>query len=104
MKTMALFLSLVIALLSANPCADGRVSTPSKVVIAEQHANHQHNNDLCSPFCSCACCGAQLLNYTPQPVFQVAGAVISPSQNVSGYKNRFSASYYVRIWQPPQIS
>ena len=52
--------------LSNMPCADMEVNSAAhKTAQFSSEANHTHDkdNDLCSPFCACNCCGAQVLSY-----------------------------------------
>ncbi|WP_428229343.1 DUF6660 family protein [Flavobacterium sp.] len=107
MKWITIILSLYLMALSNMPCADLEVGSAShKMSQFSSDANHSHDkqNDLCSPFCACNCCGAQVLSYqlTPAFTFPVAYSIISvPLPN---YTSVAASNFYGSIWQPPQIA
>ena len=94
-------------LLSCLPCADMEVhsATHSSAEHASTHDNHSHDkeNDLCSPFCICNCCGTQVLNYQPAFTcdFPTILKVIKTTEPF--YKSVFSSDFYGSVWQPPQL-
>jgi hypothetical protein len=104
MKYLAVLLSLLIAVLSAKPCADGEAVRGSRAIITQHHDGHAHDSDLCSPFCACACCGAQAAHYTRQPLFRMVAVTVPTERPASVYEDRFVSGYFGSIWQPPQIS
>ena len=89
------------------PCADMEVnsSVHSAIEFASNHDNHSHDkqNDLCSPFCACNCCGVQILSHFPiiNFDFPLVSTVIETKQPF--YKSILSSNFYGSIWQPPQI-
>jgi len=104
-KYLAIILSLVFTLLSAKPCVDGNFqNSTQQTEIAASHGDHSHTADQCSPFCSCACCGIQIIHHVPQEFIEVNGAAITPAEPISHYKTRFVSDYFGSIWQPPQLS
>ncbi len=77
----------------------------NKAEFASKHDNHSHNkeNDLCSPFCICSCCGSQMASYS-QPLminFPVVSKDIK--KQLPDYKSIFSSNFCGSIWQPPQL-
>jgi len=92
----------MLALLSM-PCNDNWNSqqheTPTTFEAAQDH--HQEENDLCSPFCFCACCATSItivafpnLSIVPQLSIEKF-SVFTPS---------FVSEVNASIWQPPKIS
>ncbi len=73
--------------------------------IASNHDNHSHDkeNDLCSPFCSCNCCGSQIVTYFK--AISINSAVVSKdiTTQLPSYTSKFTSNFYGSIWQPPQI-
>lgn len=107
MKWIAIVMSIYLMALSNMPCADMEVnSAMHKTAQFSSEENHSHDkdNDLCSPFCACNCCGAQVLSYQIAASFEfpVASHLISiPSPS---YNSVFICNFYGSIWQPPQIA
>ncbi|MBD3581904.1 DUF6660 family protein [Flavobacterium selenitireducens] len=105
MKCLALILSVLFIALAAKPCADGEAThSRSQTAYSQTHDSHEHEVDLCSPFCSCACCGAYIFNYIPNQAFEVDATVFALPKPTSLYKTRLVSDYFGSIWQPPQLS
>lgn len=107
MKWLAILLSIYLLALSNMPCADMEVnSIAHKKAQFASEANHSHDkdNDLCSPFCACNCCGAQVLSYQSVITFNfpLANSIILSPLPV--YTSVFASNFYGSIWQPPQIA
>lgn len=104
MKLLPLLFSLYILLLSCIPCSDNNVcsdSTAAFDISAPTHDDHDHHNDLCSPFCVCICCGMSIV---PGYTFTASAAEIHTHQTTSPtYASHFISEVYVNIWQPPKI-
>lgn len=104
---MNLILSIYLIALSCLPCADLEVNSPAHTSkeLSSNSENHSHDKekDLCSPFCICNCCGAQVLSYFPTITFNfpVVSAIIKLP--LPTYKSILSSNFYGSIWQPPQI-
>lgn len=106
MKWIAILLSVYLMALSNMPCADMEVnSAMHKTAQFSSEDNHSHDkdNDLCSPFCACNCCGAQILSYQTPIAFefpQVYHLILSP---LPSYNSIIASNFYGSIWQPPQL-
>jgi hypothetical protein len=90
------------------PCADIEVNSAihSETEFASNHDNHSHDkeNDLCSPFCSCNCCSAQVLTYFPVTAINFTAITTIIKIQLPTYKSIFSSNFFGSIWQPPQIA
>ncbi len=106
---MKWFVSILVAYLlalSLVPCADFRDRCEVTAEAAETTGSHQHtgdDNDHCSPFCACACCGISMVaaEYSfpaLEPPFQ-----LKSSHEVVIHDSFFVSSYLGNIWQPPRI-
>jgi hypothetical protein len=105
-KWIAIILSLYLLVLSNMPCADLEIgSAIHKTAQFSSESNHSHDkdNDLCSPFCACNCCGAQVLSCEiPEIIdFPVNHSIITVP--LPSYHSVFASNFYGSIWQPPQI-
>ncbi len=90
--------------ISCFPCGDKVECTNEHVSLSVDagHPQHDHQNELCSPFCACACCAISVCNFTSQS-FELNKRVFA--KNIY---NQFDASFINdianAIWQPPQLS
>ncbi len=95
-------------MLSAYPCADEHSDyyTSGEINIEVNHDNHSHqsDNDLCSPFCVCNCCGQQTLTFLEIPTFHFLVRFQEIKSSISFYKSTSFSNFYGSIWQPPQIA
>lgn len=105
MKFWAVILSLYFSVLAVKPCVDDQPE------IARAHAEmtadsgeHEHASDMCSPFCSCACCGVQMLRQDFAFSFTIKTPVAFFQKPSSTYQSRLQSDYCGSIWQPPQIA
>jgi hypothetical protein len=73
--------------------------------IASNHDNHAHDkeNDLCSPFCNCNCCGSQIVSCFKVSSFNFRIVSKSIKTQLPSYTSKFTSNFYGSIWQPPQI-
>ncbi|MCR4029918.1 MULTISPECIES: DUF6660 family protein [Flavobacterium] len=106
MKWIAILMSIYLMVLSNMPCADMEVnSAMHKTVQFASEDNHSHDkdNDLCSPFCACNCCGAQVLSYEAPLSFEFPKPYTQISIPLPSYNSVFISDFFGSIWQPPQI-
>ena len=107
MNYLAVILSFYFFALSALPCVDiERESAAHSKIPTSEEKNHSHDkdNDLCSPFCVCNCCGSQLtLNYVPAITYELKLPFEAIKTLQSIYTSALHSNFYGSIWQPPQI-
>jgi len=91
--------------LACLPCGDSIECNPKmeKTISAENnHQEHQHESESCTPFCTCSCCAvpAFFVAYSKaqidKPTFQ--------SRKYPLYNIALNADVYYSIWQPPKLS
>ncbi len=110
MKIFTLIYALYILVLPLIPCGDReecndeKTKTSLAINLDIEHQNHEDEEERCSPFCTCICCGQVITN-----LFYSAKEEKSNQffylKNTSTYKNTFQLSSYLdRIWQPPKFS
>ncbi|SDK17063.1 DUF6660 family protein [Flavobacterium noncentrifugens] len=106
MKWIAILLSLYISLLACKPCADGETISGNSQSIALKKATHSHENqeDSCSPFCICSCCGVQIFHFAQPVVYHFATVLPVIKTQIPFYKTSFISGYFGSVWQPPQIA
>ena len=99
-------MSIYLMALSNMPCADMEVNSAmhkTAQFASEDNHSHDKDNDLCSPFCVCNCCGAQIMNYAPVIAFAVQPITPVITTPTPSYQSVFYSGYYGSIWQPPQL-
>lgn len=106
MKFWTIF-AIYLLFLSALPCAD-RIEcndvAKTEITTTENHQDHKHETENCSPFCICACCGISVTQFNPT-VFTSKKVIYFPLQkNYSYYKLNYSSIDFCNIWQPPKLS
>ena len=109
MKIINIILSLYLVVLSCLPCADMKLNSlaDSSIKVTSNHENHSHNkeNDLCPPFCVCACCGIHIYQSSIQTIYFKENLIfINQKEQISFYSYIYNKKITLNIWQPPKIS
>jgi len=91
------FIALVIV-----PCGDkDDCNEINHSEIAQTTDHEEHSGEVCTPFCSCACCAAHFLNNELEPTLNIV-AVINSVYTV--HKESKISSAVIAIWQPPKLA
>ena len=105
MKFFFLILSFAMLYMSCLPCGDSKecnAKTEAKISATDNHEQHKHNAEACTPFCTCSCCAASVF-YSHFSKAQVNKVMLSseifPLHNVA-----FTTEAHKSIWQPPRLS
>ncbi|MEO6175008.1 MAG: DUF6660 family protein [Flavobacterium circumlabens] len=110
MKIISFILTIYMLSLSGISCADtymyNSVSKSAHLTQSNHNegASHKGEKDLCSPFCSCACCGIQVVSNLNDASFDFPLNIKEISPKVSQYQSILISSFTGSIWQPPQIN
>jgi hypothetical protein len=107
MKFFWLFFSILLLTLSVLPCGDTiecNDNTRTEIAQQDNHEKHNHNSELCSPFCSCACCGIAVSQFIPVKFEFKKLVFVEIVKHQTFYKFNFSSINICHIWQPPKIS
>jgi hypothetical protein len=110
MKLFTFIYALYILVLPLLPCGDREECNDEKVKtsivknVDTDHQNHDVEDENCSPFCTCMCCG-QIITNLFYPIKEEKSNHSFQSKNIASYKSNFHLSSYLdRIWQPPKFS
>lgn len=105
MKILTFIMSLLVMALSLVPCSDAMNECEPKPTSHEDTShNHQaDHDDFCSPFCSCNCCGANVVLSGFGFQEAINPQYIPISEEVNTYTTSYIPSFYGNIWQPPKI-
>lgn len=95
MKVLALILSLLILGSMGTPCSDAEEKEQTE--LAEEHEDH-HEEDFCSPFCTCQCCKTQTNHPEPQESKSESQKVILATD----FGNHYYSDWVYLEDQPPR--
>lgn len=96
------FYILVVSLLPCGDMSECHENTKVSFSASTNHDNHKHDNETCSPFCICSCCGSTVINLDNMATF--SDFVLLHSKAFPVFKQTFISVEYFHIWQPPKIS
>lgn len=96
---MALYMLSLFIFPCNDTCNKDNHSAPVTVEQAQDH--HEEENDICSPFCYCACCAVSFIVANVQMPELV---VNFPPATYDNYSSNFSSSFSTSFWQPPKLS
>jgi len=100
MKTITVILAMLILGLSMLPCTDGHTcEEEAGTSFASNHDHSQDENDLCSPFCVCACCGS-IFTLEDLPIYDDLPALENITYRFH-YSFLYAFSFINNIWRPP---
>ncbi len=94
---------MYILVLSLAPCGDS-VECGERNKTEKSHNSHKHENENCTPFCICTCCGQPVASNINYPVVQTVSKPEIFNKSVAIYNQTFFPKYCANIWQPPKIS
>lgn len=107
-KFISYILSIYMLALSLVPCSDGMdfmhsdCDTDTEVVDnSHNHSDHDHE-DLCTPFCICACCGSMAM--IPTTIDYSGSYAKVPTLCLHNYQSNYSFDYSKGVWHPPTLS
>ncbi len=104
MRIFTFIFSLFILVLSIVPCSDDENCNEANIELSSDHADHDHEEDSCTPFCTCSCCscaGFVFLALKFHVTLQEA-KILSPAVTINN--SDFISNYFNSFWQPPKLS
>jgi hypothetical protein len=105
MKFFTFIMSFFMLYLSCLPCSDStecNIKAPAAISATDNHQQHSHDTEACTPFCTCSCCSASGY-YSPFSKVQL-NKVTPSSEKFPLYNVALNAEAHYSIWQPPQLS
>jgi len=103
-KILAIIISIITITFSALPCDDEAVIATQEYASISQGSDLGLNShlDLCSPFCSCACCTISIS--VPARLTEILVCqIIPPKELCPQYEVSLFNNYFSTIDQPPQV-
>jgi hypothetical protein len=111
MKWFCYLFSAYVFVLTCFPCNDGEhghgMLEPGQTTFAAapvHPADHQACDDLCSPFCTCACCGSTLQVAQSVFDFTITAAPILVSKRLFPDHSLWLKDVVIAIDHPPQLA
>ena len=104
MKSFAFLMCIYLLILCCLPCSDSiECNLPDRYSSSQSddHHNHSHESENCTPFCTCSCCGLTAF-FTPMPQLQIC-IVKDQSVNYPNFTSFIHSGVYAFIGQPPQL-
>ena len=104
MKIIAFIMAFLVLALNVIPCADtvnAANESKSKMVVAKSNSQKSDpQQDDCSPFCHCTCCGT----FSPNHSITVLSYILTYlSISKSSFLPADLIEIALPIWQPPQL-
>ncbi|MBI5538644.1 MAG: hypothetical protein HY951_01185 [Bacteroidia bacterium] len=102
LKFLTIILSIYIVGLTLIPCVDNHRSNDIQLTHLCKQTNDSHSSDvdLCSPFCTCSCCGSSI-SFVYQIFFKPIS--VKPSALEYFFRVPFLSEFSLSFWQPPKI-
>ncbi|MHB1278641.1 MAG: DUF6660 family protein [Bacteroidia bacterium] len=106
MKVLTLIFSFYILAMAVMPCGDKEDCNNQSSELAasadKDHSDHEGDEENCSLFCICACCGQSVT--APDLLVAVRPPAQFRFENHTIYKVSFVSGAVSQIWLPPEIS
>jgi hypothetical protein len=104
-KLLFFILTVYTLLLPCLPCADDDEcnETAKTEMRSTNSQQHEHESEICNPFCNCDCCG-QIFTTGFQPVKFTSHKPVAQKQQFFYDNTAVSSSFLGNIWQPPRYS
>ncbi len=103
MKLFHILLSIYILALSSLSCTDVDDIHAKKVTseISSGQPANPHEDETCSPFCICTCCGSMAVHFSEKTPVSPTEFVFS---NFSFSQENDVIDISFSVWQPPKIA
>lgn len=100
MRLLSLILSIYVLILAGVPCSDFCQDDHANLKEVIHHDADAHG-ELCSPFCMCSCCRANMVFFAFEAFNISKPSAYNPVNPVFDQTAVFSFS--LPVWQPPKI-
>jgi len=101
MKLLTVIFSFYILFISCMPCTDvADFKQTGNLKITQPTCSNPHEDETCSPFCVCFCCGSVAVNTTISTEIKI----VEFNQEKTFKNNPIKIkNISFSIWQPPKI-
>ncbi|GGE90765.1 hypothetical protein GCM10010984_05620 [Chishuiella changwenlii] len=104
MKWFTKILLIYIMALLVVPCSDAKNCEQTlEETTTVAHFHNQDNEDNCTPFCECICCGIPITNYQFRQIEEPIPLQFTASNKIIIRAYNVTSTYAGSIWQPPKF-
>lgn len=100
-KALLILFSIYFIALAVMPCADKVDCNEFKQTASQESHKQEHSDEVCSPFCVCACCATHFLIKDFQPSLKQVAVI---NTHYSAHKESKISAAIIPIWQPPKLA
>ena len=104
-RTLYILFSVYFLVLALAPCGDARDCNENRTSelckVEHQHEQDSHEDEDCTPLCTCSCCAATFL-VDHQTHFLGHVSLVNTVYTI--HNNRPETGAIISFWQPPKIS
>jgi hypothetical protein len=93
---------LSLSCFACNDSEECNVQEDAKISVTDNHQQHNHDSENCTPFCTCSCCAVS--TFYSNAAKTNTSNVVFISAKYPLYNIAFNTDVYYSIWQPPKIS
>ena len=100
---LTILFSVYLLGLMVLPCSESHAMEAGRHRSESQSQDkHDHDAELCTPFCVCGSCVTAIVLYAPID-FQLLESGIPFQDQVSNFYQSVTSDFHGSIWQPPQL-
>ena len=101
-KAFNILFAIYFLLLVAVPCGDkDDCNEANHTEIAQANDHKEHSGEVCTPFCSCACCASHFISNDFVKTLQVIATV---NTVYTLHKESKISNAIIPVWQPPKLA
>ncbi len=103
-KILFSLLSLFMLYMNCLPCGDGnecKNDEEQQTSIVANQQGHEHEPEICTPFCSCSCCAS--VNFVQANYQQKHSPALNDQLKFPALQDNFDSYLSHSVWQPPRF-
>ncbi|MCW4469809.1 hypothetical protein OGH69_12585 [Flavobacterium sp. MFBS3-15] len=101
---LTMLFSVYLLGLMVLPCSESHAQETSfQRTVSQEHDEHDHSMEICTPFCVCGSCVAAIVLHSPID-YNLLNLDSEISRNISNFYQSVKSDFHGSIWQPPQLA
>lgn len=101
-KTFNILFAIYFLALVAMPCGDKEdCNEANHTEIAQASDHKEHSGEVCTPFCSCACCASHFITADFTTTLRIIATV---NTVYTIHKETKITTAIIPVWQPPKLA
>ncbi|WP_372339321.1 DUF6660 family protein [Flavobacterium sp. MFBS3-15] len=100
---LTILFSVYLLSMMVLPCSESHAQEASLHRTASQeHDDHDHGMEICTPFCVCGSCVAAIVLHSPvdYDFLDIENTIF---REISNFYQSVDSQFFGSIWQPPQL-